>query len=230
MLNAYREPYQPLFQQRFFAYFFVGIGVFYGRPKGDLFRGDIAAGERLPLLGRWQHPRSARGFTQCGFGEHRGARRHSMRRTSTAGTPKAVGSRTNGRDTQPTDALAHRFPLGFRHPLHDHQAVELGAEFAYYSFITDKLDDVSDRYATYDEIDATFAGDSTNQWLARYISDPTGWGTVGYEDERTSPRGNPGLPDYFSYLSMEVSWKLDKTAGARRLTVRSARIDLSGHF
>ena len=40
VLNAYREPYQPLFKQRFFAYFFVGMGIFYGRPKGDLFRGS----------------------------------------------------------------------------------------------------------------------------------------------------------------------------------------------
>ena len=41
VLNAYREPYTPLFQQRFFMYFHIGVGVYYGRPKADLFRGDI---------------------------------------------------------------------------------------------------------------------------------------------------------------------------------------------
>ena len=40
VLNAYREPYQPLFQQRFFMYFHIGLGVYYGRPKADLFNGS----------------------------------------------------------------------------------------------------------------------------------------------------------------------------------------------
>ena len=41
VLNAYREPYQPLFQQKFFMFFHLGVGVYYGKPKADLFRGDI---------------------------------------------------------------------------------------------------------------------------------------------------------------------------------------------
>lgn len=67
-------------------------------------------------------------------------------------------------------------------------------------FFTDMLDAVSDRYATYAEIGQAYP-DSTQQFMARYISDPTGWGTTGKESLFTSPRGNPGLPDSFSYLS-----------------------------
>ena len=55
------------------------------------------------------------------------------------------------------------------------------------------------------------------------ISDPTGRGTVGYEHERTSPRGNPALPDYYSYLSFEISWKLSRM-GTRRLAVKKVSI------
>ncbi len=77
-------------------------------------------------------------------------------------------------------------------------------------FTTDLLDDVSDRYATYTEIDATYAGDPTKQELARYISDPTGWGTDGTSSIITSRRGNPGLLDSFSYVSLEVSYKFKR--------------------
>ena len=40
VLNAYKEPYQPLFEQRFFMFFNIGLGVYYGRPKADLFNGS----------------------------------------------------------------------------------------------------------------------------------------------------------------------------------------------
>ena len=81
-------------------------------------------------------------------------------------------------------------------------------------FLTDMLDDVSDRYATYDEIDAAYST-TGEQGLARYISDPTGWGTNGEIGIVTSQRGNPALLDSFSFFSLEVSYKF-KRSPARR--------------
>ncbi len=88
--------------------------------------------------------------------------------------------------------------------------VLLSAEYAYYSFFTDYLDDVSGSYATNDEIEANFPNDPTNQELAAYISDPSGKGTNGEPGIFTSRRGNPAIPDAFSYISVEVSYKFKR--------------------
>ena len=88
--------------------------------------------------------------------------------------------------------------------------MSVGMEFSYYMFFTDMLDAVSGRYATYDELARAYP-DSVQQQLARYISDPTGWGTNGKEGRATSRRGNPGLPDSFSYFSVEVSWTFKRS-------------------
>jgi hypothetical protein len=73
---------------------------------------------------------------------------------------------------------------------------------------------VSDRYATYAEIGQVYP-DSAQQYMARYVSDPTGWGTNGKESLFTSRRGNPGLPDSFSYFTIEVSYKFKRSATRR---------------
>jgi hypothetical protein len=94
--------------------------------------------------------------------------------------------------------------------------VSVGMEFSYIMFTNDVIDDVSDRYATYDEIDEAYVGDPVQQQLARYISDPTGRGTDGTPRVLyTSPRGNPGLLDSMSYLSLEVSYKFKRRPGRR---------------
>ncbi len=214
VLNAYREPYQPLFQQRFFMYFFVGVGVFYGRPKGDLFHGeqgmenayyywDDGTIHDLPE----DHPNAA----SSNVIEHDGTYETDLYSWHTEG---GWGGESGGAAPGPSPWHIG-FPWGFGIRYMITRQMSLGAEFAYYSFITDKLDDVSDRYATYEEIGAAFPGDSTSQYLARYISDPTGWGTDGTVSERTSRRGNPGLPDYFSYLSIEVSYKFKRHPSQR---------------
>jgi hypothetical protein len=51
--------------------------------------------------------------------------------------------------------------------------------------------------------------------MARYISDPTGWGTDGTLSYRTSRRGNPALPDTFSYFMFEVSYKFKRSPGRK---------------
>jgi hypothetical protein len=93
--------------------------------------------------------------------------------------------------------------------------ISLGMEFSYYMFTSDLLDDVSDRYASYDEIDAAYPNDPEMQAMARYISDPTGRGTDGTSSIFTSRRGNPGLLDSFSYLNLEVSYKFKRTPSKR---------------
>jgi hypothetical protein len=80
------------------------------------------------------------------------------------------------------------------------------AEFNYYYLITDYVDDVSGRYATYEELRAAFPDDATFE-LAKYISDPTGRGTNGFIGPVTSPRGNPSKNDSFTYVSLEAAWK-----------------------
>ncbi|MBK8338634.1 MAG: hypothetical protein IPK99_00795 [Flavobacteriales bacterium] len=88
VLNAYREPYQPLFKQKFFAYFYIGIGVFYGRPKADLFQGDVDPANRYYF---WED-----GTVRNAPVGHRKAmppllsKTASRRRTSSAGSPRAA--------------------------------------------------------------------------------------------------------------------------------------------
>lgn len=62
-------------------------------------------------------------------------------------------------------------------------------------FFTDFLDDVSDQYPTYSEINANFPNDPVKQAMALYISDPTGYGNSGYPGPATSRRGNPAKKD-----------------------------------
>jgi hypothetical protein len=77
------------------------------------------------------------------------------------------------------------------------------AELNYYYFLTDYLDDVSDRYATYEELKSSFPGNEEFE-LAKYISDPSGKGTNGVV-MNASIRGNPDKNDSFTYVSLEVA-------------------------
>lgn len=211
VLNAYREPYQPLFQQRFFMYFHVGVGVYYGRPKADLFNGSPDTLNRYhfwddgtvrngpmddptaSVIGRdgkyetdlyeWQ--------TEGGVGAGEAGRRYRI-------SPWHIGI--------PVGA-------GIRYMLT--KQLSLGMELTYIMFTDDHIDDVSDRYATYSEIDAAYPGDSRAQALARYISDPTGYGTDGTVSYITSRRGNPGLLDTISFINFEVSYKFKRGVGRR---------------
>ncbi|MBL7963204.1 MAG: hypothetical protein JNM31_05080 [Flavobacteriales bacterium] len=220
VLNAYREPYKPLFEQRFFMYFFVGVGVFYGRPKGDLFRGS----QEMDNMYHYWSDGTIRDMAQD--------------------NPNAGGAQVVERDgTYETDLYNWRteggwvtpegnvmkgpspwhigFPWGLGVRYLVTKQISVGAEFCYYSFLSDKLDDVSERYATWDEISRAFPGDTARQQMARYISDPSGWGTDGTTNPTiTSQRGNPALPDYFSYLSFEVSYKFKRKPSQRLLISR----------
>ncbi len=213
VLNAYREPYRPLFQQRFFAYFHIGLGLYYGRPKADLFNGAADMANRYHYWEDGTIRNAPRGTPedQAQVIGQDGTYETDLYSWATEGS-SAAGE---GNVLERTSPWHIGIPMGMGLRYMITRKVSLGVEFSYISFFTDKLDDVSDRYATWNEIDQTYPGDPAMQEQARYISDPTGWGTVGTIDPRNSPRGNPQLPDGLSYFSLEVSYKFKHRPGRR---------------
>ena len=211
VLNAYREPYQPLFQQRFFMYFHIGVGVYYGKPKADLFHGDADIGNRYYFWDDGTVRDAPRDVSTANVVERDGTYETDLYEWQTEG---GEGAGEAGRKFRVTPwHVAIPMGAGVRYMIT--RQMSLGMEFSYYMFTTDLLDDVSDRYATYDEIDAAYPNDPRRQALARYISDPTGYGTDGTYSIVTSRRGNPGLLDSFSYLNLEVSYKFKRTPSKR---------------
>lgn len=209
VLNAYREPYQPLFQQRFFMYFHAGVGVYHGRPKADLFRGDISMENRYYY---WQD-----GTIRD---QPRGTPEHLANETGKDGTyetdlyewllENGMRGGETGRKYR-TSPFHVAIPLGAGVRYMVTKRVSVGIEFTYHMFTNDMVDGVSDRYATQAEIERAYPNDPERQMLARYISDPTGWGTDGKENSvATSRRGNPGLLDSMSFFNLEVSYKFKR--------------------
>ena len=214
VLNAYREPFKPLFQQRFFMYFYTGLGVFYGKPKGDLYRGDANLDNRYYYWDDGTIRDAPRESETGNVIEQDGKYETDLYSWATEGDLNQEGVTVQ----RPSPwHIGIPFGMGIRYMVT--KQISIGAEFSYYTFATDYLDNVSGRYATYGEIGSVYVGDSTSQYLARYISDPTGWGTDGTVSIRSSRRGNPGMPDYFSYLSFEVSYKF-KRKPSRRLYMK----------
>jgi hypothetical protein len=215
VLNAYREPYTPLFQQRFFMFFYTGIGVYYGRPKADLFNGDIALDNRYHFWNDGTIHTVAQNNDAGLVGEiidKDGKYETDLYEWNTEGAASnGESGKTYGRNTPWHVGVP--FGFGIRYMIT--KQVSIGAEYMYLSFFSDRIDDVSERYATYDEIAERYP-DAEMQEIARYISDPTGRGTDGTtSDVFTSPRGNPGLPDAFTYLAFEVSYKFKKKPSRR---------------
>lgn len=210
VLNAYREPFTPLFQQRFFMYFHIGVGVYHGRPKADLFRGEVDPANKYYF---WEDgtirdaPRNTPGAAVI---ERDGTYETDLYSWVTEG---GAGAGETAR-TQRFSPWHVGVPLGAGIRVMATRKLSIGLEYCYMMFMTDMLDDVSDRYATYDEIDAVYTSDRDRD-LARYISDPTGWGTNGEIGVVTSQRGNPGLLDSFSFLSLEVSYKFKRSPQRR---------------
>ncbi|MCB0792158.1 MAG: hypothetical protein H6595_12455 [Flavobacteriales bacterium] len=211
VLNAYREPYQPLFKQKFFAYFYIGVGLFYGRPKADLFHGgqDLANAYYYWEDGTIRD--APRGTPDAHIIEQDGTYETDLYSWVTEGST-AGGEGSTLERTSPWH-IGIPMGMGLRYMVT--RKISVGMEFSYYAFFTDKLDDVSDRYATYDEIAETYPSDPEQQMIARYVSDPTGFGSDGTTGYRTSKRGNPELPDALSYLNLEISYKFKRRPGRR---------------
>jgi hypothetical protein len=215
VLNAYRQPYQPLFQQRFFMYFHTGIGVYYGRPRADLFRGDIDLDNRYFFWDDGTVRDAPRGTPE--------ELTNVIEKDGKYETDLYDWVTESGQGKGENGSLKRKSPVHIAIPLGTGvrymitKEVSLGIEFTYYMFTNDIVDDVSDRYATQDEILAAYPNDPERQQLARYISDPTGgWGTDGVADSpRTSKRGNPGLLDTMSFFNLEVSYKFKRKPSRR---------------
>ena len=212
VLNAYREPYQPLFQQRFFMFFYVGIGVYYGKPKADLFRGDAAEGNEYYSWADGTLRDKPRDSPDAQVVELDGDYETDLYSWMTQSAPG--GGETNSITRYSPWHIGIPMGVGIRYMVT--KEVSVGMEFSYYTFFSDQLDNVSERYAGYNEIAAAYPDDPAKQNLARYISDPTGWGTDGDPNSKyTSRRGNPALYDAFTYLSFEVSYKFKRRPGRR---------------
>ncbi len=212
VLNAYREPYQPLFQQRFFMYFHIGLGVYYGRPKADLFNGSADTLNRYHF---WDDGTVRDGEELPGSSanviERDGKYETDLLEWQTEG---GIGAGEVGRRYR-LSPWHIAMPMGFGVRYMLTKQVSLGMEYSYIMFTDDHLDDVSDRYSTFDEISQAYPGDPHRQAMARYISDPTGDGTDGTTGVFTSQRGNPGLLDAISFLNFEVSYKFKRGIGRR---------------
>jgi hypothetical protein len=214
VLNAYREPFQPLFQQKFFMTFSIGLGVYHGRPKADLFRGDIALDNRYYFWEDGTVRDAPRGTPNANVIERDGTYETDLYSWQTESNNGTNGENFQRAKISPWH-IAIPLGMGIRYMVTKRWSI--GMEYCYMMFTTDLLDDVRDRYATYAEIDATYAGDANKQQLARYISDPTGWGTDGTESKVTSRRGNPGLLDSFSFISIEASYKFKRKPSRRSM-------------
>lgn len=213
VLNAYREPYQPLFQQRFFLYFHVGLGIYHGRPKADLFSGDIDIANRYHFWSDGTVRDAPRGTPEDEANIIERDGRYETDLYDWLTESQTQGGEYAGRRRPSPWNIG--IPMGCGMHFMLTKQVSLGIEFTYISFFTDMLDNVSSKYATYAEIEAAYPNDPAKQELARYISDPTGWGTNGVEGPQTSRRGNPALPDAFSFMGVELSYKF-KRRPARR--------------
>ncbi|MEO0311554.1 MAG: hypothetical protein RIQ89_1211 [Bacteroidota bacterium] len=202
----YKNKNRSINKQKFVYYVFGGVGVFYGQPKADLFNGDINIDNRYHFWpdGTVRNNPYVDARSQGDIIKKDGIYETDLRNWRTEGQ----GGSGEVKSSKPYNYMNIGFPMGVGIRYGISKNITLTAEGSFYYFLTDYLDDVSNRYATYDEINAAFAGDPTRQELAKYISDPTGRGTNGYLGPITSRRGNPNKPDSFTYISLELSYKL----------------------
>jgi hypothetical protein len=198
----YKNRFQPLYRQKFCYYFLAGIGVFYGEPKADLFRGGVNPGNRYYY---WTdgtiHTVDQYSKRQGEIIEKDGIYETNLRDWKTEGE----ASNAEGRHAKAYRNVNVGFPTGFGVRYGLNKDLTISAEFDYYFFLTDYLDDASGRYATYDELKSSFP-DATQYEIAKYISDPTGRGTNGTISHATSPRGNPKMKDTFTFFGIEVAY------------------------
>ncbi len=195
----------PLYKQSVALFVYAGVGMYYGRPKADLFRGSIDMKNRYYF---WDDGTVRDAPQSSGKGneiEKDGKYETDLINWFTEGQGTSDDVKVEPDIYKPYNI---GFPMGFGFRYGMNKALTFSLEFSYYKFLTDYLDDVSDAYATYAQIEQRFPGDPKKQELAKYISDPTGKGTNGYVGPATSKRGNPNLKDSYSFISMEVSYRI----------------------
>ena len=200
----YPNKFQSLYRQKFCVFGFAGVGAFYGRPKADLFRGSVDMNNRYFI---WDDGTLRDAPEKSGHGnivQRDGVYETDLYKWHTEGQGDDI---ENG--SRPKYSVVNiAFPAGFGVRYGLSKLVTLSAEFAYYYFLTNYMDDVSDRYATTAEIKRRFPDDPLAHQLATYISDPSGRGTDGTTlMPPSSRRGNPKLKDSYTYISLEVAYR-----------------------
>ena len=201
--NIYPNHNAPLNKQRYSFFLLAGVGVFYGQPKADLFNENSSSDSKYYY---WKDG-SIRDVAENPYGlgneiKKDGNYETTLRDWHTEGQ----GYSNEIHTTKPYDYVNIGFPFGGGIRYMYNKLLTFSAEFNYYYFLTDYLDDVSTRYATYEELKASYP-DAVNFELAKYISDPSGMGTNGIIPS-ASRRGNPNKNDSFTYLSLEASYKI----------------------
>lgn len=202
--TIYPNPYKPLYMQTSVMFLFAGLGVYYGEPKADLFNGEMDLNNKYYF---WRDGTVRDAPEETGNGniiEKDGKFETNLRDWHTEGQ----GAVSEGGRSPMYSPFFVGVPFGFGFRFGLSRNVTLSTEFGYYKFFSDFLDDVSDTYATYKEIEERYANDPEMQELAKYISDPTGKGTNGVPGPATSPRGNPAKTDSYSFINVEVAYRL----------------------
>ena len=192
-------------QRSKFCYFLLaGAGVYHGIPKADLFRGDASLSNQYYF---WKdgtiRDASEKTNPTANIIMKDGVYETDLQDWNTEGQ----GTNAELEQKKSYHVTNFGFPLGAGMRYAMNKKITFSMEFDYYYFLTDYLDDVSGRYATYKELKASFP-DQEQFELAKYISDPTGRGTNGYIGTATSPRGNPDINDSYTFISFEVAYKL----------------------
>lgn len=190
--SFYQNKAESIYKQRAVFYVFTGIGVFYSDAKADLFNGDIDINNRYFY---WTDGTIRDADESSGTGNEIGKDGEFETTLSDWKTENENYSNYN---------IAIPYGIGLRWGIS--KRITLGAEFAYYYFFSDYLDDVSSEYAAAEEIQTNFPNDPGNQAIATYIIDPTGLGSSGIDNVATSPRGNPDYNDAYSFISFEFSY------------------------
>ncbi len=213
--TLYSNTRQPLHKQQAALFVFTGIGAYYGQPKADLFRGEIDMANRYYF---WSD-----GTVRDAPDEGLGSAGNIVEKDGEYETNLADWY-TEGADYkgESSKKSAYKYinagiPMGLGLRYGISKKITISTEFGYYMFFTDFLDDVSDAYPTYAEVNANFPNDPIKQDLAMYISDPTGFGNSGYPGPATSQRGNPKKNDGFSYVNVEVAYKFEFRKGVPKL-------------
>lgn len=201
--NIYPNHFAPLIKQKFSFFFLAGIGIFYGQPKADLFNGSQSLANRYYF---WNDG-TIRDVAENSNGIGNVIKKDGIYETNLRDWhTEGQGYNREIHTTKPYNNFNIGFPFGGGVRYLYNKVLTFSAEFNYYYFLTDYLDDVSNRYATYEELKASFP-DAVNFELAKYIADPTGKGTNGII-ANASQRGNPNKKDSFTYVSLEASYKI----------------------
>lgn len=196
----------PLYKQGMALFVYTGVGIYYGRPKADLFKGDIDIKNRYHFWNDGTIRDQAQSTGQGNIIEKDGEYETDLIDWRTEGQGSYDESVASKKMYSPWH-IGIPIAAGFRKGINKN--VTLSVEFGYYYFFTDYLDDASKAYATHKQIEQHFAGDPVKQEIAKYISDPTGLGTDGLVGPRTSRRGNPGLNDTYSFINFEFAYKIN---------------------